>query len=106
MPVRLVNNAWFEIDAGTRPIVPLAEEIYSVVFEGRDSIRAIPVSKEDFLALKIHFTNFAADPIIVVQTEPGPAGPNIFCRLIAREGNTEAPVTAGPAGLLDYAIAD
>jgi len=104
MRVRLVNSAWFELGAGANTSVLLAEEIYSVLFEGKETIRTLPVTKEDFLALNVHFSNFAADPVIVIQTEPGPAEPTIFCRLIAREGNTEAPVSMGPAGLLDYAI--
>ena len=104
MPVRLINSAWFEIEGGGKTILPLAEEIYSVLFEGRTLIRDLPVSKADFLALNIEFSEFAADPVIVLQTTPGPAEPQIYCKLVAREGATEAEVPSGPAGLLDYAI--
>ena len=104
MTVTLTNGIFFRISDSQHVLSPLAEEIYSVVFEGSEAIRGIPVSKADFLATGVLFSQYAADPLLVLGVEAQQGGPTIVCRMAAREGISEADVAHDGENLLDYAL--
>ncbi len=104
MSVTLTNGKIFQISYGLHVVSPLAEEIYSVIFEGSDAIRGVPVSKADFLATRVQFSQYTADPLLVIEVEARKGGPAIVCRMAAREGIYEADVSCDGEKLLDYAL--
>ena len=104
MPVKLTNENFFQISNAQHVLSPLAEEIYSVVFEGREMIRDTRVTKADFLATGVQFSQYAADPLLVLEVEVKNGGPTIVCRMAAREGTSEADVAHDGEKLLDYAL--
>ena len=104
MSVTLTKGKFFQISDGQHVLSPLAEEIYSVVFEGSEAIRGVPVSKADFLATGVQFSQYAADPLLVLEVEAQQGGPTIVCRMAAREGISEADVPHDGEKILDYAL--
>jgi len=104
MNVTLSNGKFFQISDGQNVMSPLAEEIYSVIFGGKEAIRGIPVSRVDFLATTVQFSQYASDPLLVLDVEYDHRGPEIVCRMAARAGNFEADVAHDGLKLLDYAL--
>jgi len=104
MPVTLTKGNFFQISDGQRVVTALADDIYSVVFEGSKAIRGVHVSKADFLATGVQFSQYAADPLLVLAVEAQQGGPAIVCKMVAREGNSEADVAYDGGQLLDYAV--
>ena len=70
MNVTLSNGKFFQISDGQNVMSPLAEEIYSVIFSGKEAIRGIPVSRVDFLATTVQFSQYASDPLLVLDVIP------------------------------------
>lgn len=104
MSVTLTNGRFFQISDGHHVVSPLAEEIYSVVFEGSKAIQGVPVCKADFLATGVQFSQYAAEPLLVLEVEAQQGEPTIVCRMVAREGVSEADVAHDGEKLLDYAL--
>ena len=104
MSVTIPNGKFFQISDGQHVLSPLAEEIYRVVFEASEAIRGVPVSKADFLATGVQFSQYAADPLLVLEVVVHQGGPAIVCRMAAREGTSEADVAHDGEKLLDYAL--
>ena len=104
MSVTLKNGCYFEVSDGQEVVSPVAEEIYSVLFEGGEAIRGVPVSRGDFLATGVEFSQYAADPLLVLEVQPQQGGPAIVCKLAAREGSSEADVPHDGERNLDYGL--
>ena len=94
----------FQVVNGAFEFKPTASEIYAVIFESASSIRGVGVSITDFHDHGIEFSEFIADPIIVLDVAPQPAGPGIVCNFRARSGSIEGKVPFDGETPLDYAI--
>ena len=105
MSVTIVNGQFIQISGAQQHVVsPVAEEIYSVVFEGVEEIRGVPVSRGGFLATGVQFSQNTANPIIVIEVETHQGNPAIVCKMAAREGAIEADVAFDDKQILDYAL--
>ena len=80
---------------------PSAEEIYSIVFEGRGSLRGGQAAPSDFLDLGIQFSDSLATPAVIITSNISTTGePVIQCKLGGKIGKVVEPAS------LDYIIAD
>lgn len=104
MPVQFVKNSFFKIIQGSLAFSPNAEEIYSVIFEDKKLVRGTQVSKEEFVASGLQFSQFVADPLIVLEVAQGGDQPLITFRFLGREGSTEVEVAHDGESFLDYAV--
>lgn len=104
MPVKLVNDSYFEVNGGHEVFQPNAIEIYSVIFEGAREIRGTPVLGKEFAGSGIEFSNDTATPVIVLEADARSAVPQVQCRLIARIQNTDAELATTGKVMLDYVI--
>lgn len=104
MNVTLSKGNFFQIGDGQNVMSPLAEEIYSVLFSGKEEIRGVPVSKVAFLATAVQFSQYASEPLLVLSVEDYQGRPTIICKMVARAGNSEADVVHDGFEFLDYAL--
>jgi superfamily II DNA or RNA helicase len=104
MPVKLINDSYFEVSDGQKVFQPGALEIYSVIFEGVRELRGNPVLAEDFTGCGVEFSNDTATPVIVLEADPKSTVPQVLCRLIARMQAAEAEVAHAGEVMLDYSI--
>ena len=84
--------------------LPTAEEIFAIVFEGKESIRSIQVTGTDLLGTGLKFSEYTADPVVVLEADSDYQGAAVACRLIAKNNEFEAEVSADCNSYLDYAI--
>lgn len=103
MSVSLENGFCFIINSNP-PFYPSSLEIYSVVFEGADSIRGIKISKDDFSSTGCIFSKYIADLGVVLDVIHPDGDVSIICRLVARHDSLELDVPVNENGLLDYVI--
>jgi SNF2 family DNA or RNA helicase len=81
-----------------------ADEIYSVVFEGSETLRGEQVSREDFIATGIQFQSHTLVPVLRLNLKNTHTGPLIRCRLAAIEGESVADGAVLLGNPLGYAI--
>ncbi len=81
---------------------PTAEEIYAVIHEGATTIHGEPASAEDFRALPIEFSQFAAEALVEFSLSADPAHPEIRVDVKARDGTDVLPVPLHDGKLADY----
>ncbi len=79
-----------------------ADEIFTVIFEGADSLRGVPVSRDDFTSTGLEFREHAADPTVILQAVPESSPSPVLCRLAAKGVGFEADVVRRAGRLLDY----
>jgi hypothetical protein len=103
MSIMLEANVLVVRDESNR-FYPTASEIFSVLFEGAQSIRGIEACSREFQECGIKFHEYLAELLIVVEYAPGPDGPEILLDLRARLGEIEAFVPHADGNYLDYAI--
>ena len=80
-----------------------ADEIFTVVFEGADSLRGVAVSRDDFTFTGLEFREHAADPTVILQAVPESSPSPVLCRLAAKGVGFETDVVRRAGRLLDYA---
>ena len=83
-------------------IRPTAEEIFSVVHEGADSIQGTPLSGSNFEGLGIEFLPFAARAVVELTTSSEGLRPAIKIKVFAQDGNDRLPVPIVGQGFADY----
>ncbi|QJE97866.1 DEAD/DEAH box helicase [Luteolibacter luteus] len=80
---------------------PTAEEIYEIIFEGKDTLRGQAIASQEFYDLGLQFSDTPASPAILITVDAStPGEPSIGCLLAGKIGSTTAPAT------LDYVIID
>jgi len=84
------------------PVWPTADEIYSVVHEGSDSIRGHAASAADFAKTGIDFSAFAAEALIEFSPSADEHHPEVQVEVKARERNTTLPVPFISGSFIDY----
>jgi hypothetical protein len=104
MPVKLVNDSYFEVTGGQDIFQPTALEIYSVLFEGARELRGTPVIADEFTNCGIEFSKDTATPVFILEADDESTIPQIQCRLIGRLQNTEADMAHAGTIILDYII--
>ncbi len=85
-----------------QPLTLSADEIFTVIFEGADSLRGVEVSRDDFTSTDLEFREYAADPTVILQTVPESSPYPVLCRLAAKGVGFEADVVRRAGRLLDY----
>jgi SNF2 family DNA or RNA helicase len=103
MPVRISNGCFFVEDDG-KSFLPSAAEIYSVVFEGKSSLRGISVSAIEFTAFEIRFSEYVGDPYLIIDIINNHEGQEIRCEFKAKSGPVEIDVARSATALLDYGM--
>lgn len=103
MRVRLAEGQ-FCVDDGQKSFTPSAAEIYSVIFEGAQSLRDVSLSPTDFAACNVKFIEYVADAFITLEVVVGTTGPAISCVFRASAGAAEAVVPLKEDAPLDYVI--
>lgn len=101
--VRLKDGCVF-IQEGDVSFPPTADEIYSVVFEGNNSVRGFQLTEKDFLAAELAFSMYTADPTVVLDIASEKQPVEILCRLMAQFEDREGGVARNGDAFLDYAI--
>lgn len=103
MAVKVTKNHALEISQDDQSFLPSAEEIFSVLYENKQTIRNVNVSKNELLNTGLSFSSEAADPVIIVEKASQP-GDRVFIRLVGKLRSIEANVVAESGTLLDYCV--
>lgn len=104
MSVQFLKGTYFKVTSGDTSFIPNAEEIYSVVFENKSSIREVSVQKDELQVESLEFTPYPAEPVIILEIVGGLSSPGISWRFAAKASTFEADVVCADDKLLDYAI--
>jgi SNF2 family DNA or RNA helicase len=100
-----VANGLVVVQPGSGTLLPSAEQIYSVVFEGKKSLGGVPVVAADFAKAGVKFSDSPVLPAIRLEASTGAGEPEITSGLAGIVGDKVVTASRAPGFQADYVIA-
>jgi hypothetical protein len=93
------------IESASGPVLPTADEIYSVVKEGFTQVQGVQVAADAFHETGLVFSSEPAAPTLVLSAEVEIGGePKIVCQLAGAAESQIEPASTAPGFQADYVI--